>query len=218
MFPATAPKTYSILLADDLTLVREALVALCQARAGYRVVGQCSDGTTTLRLVDSTRPDIAILDLNLRDPSALEVVRKLRETQIHTRIVILATREDRRTAVEALRSGANALLLKSDSPDRLLEAFNQILDDGIYISPSFKIDKIFISSERHISSNPLEALSAREFQVFSLLVAGNRAKEVAVRLGLNAKTVDTYRANLMRKLDINTLVGLVRLAIECGVA
>jgi DNA-binding NarL/FixJ family response regulator len=218
MFPARAPKTYSILLADDPTLVREALVALCEAQARYRVVAQCSEGTTALRLIESHKPDIAVLDLNLQDLSPLEIVRKLRKAQTLTRIVILSARNDRKTMVEALRLGTNAFLLKSDPTTHLLEAFDQILDGGIYISPSLDVDKIFASGKQYIPDNPLEALSAQEYQVFSLLVAGNRAKEVAVRLDLSAKTVDTYRASLMRKLDINSLAGLVKLAIERGVA
>jgi DNA-binding NarL/FixJ family response regulator len=207
-----------MLLAEGATLVREALVALCEAQARYRVVAQCSDGATALRLIEYDKPDIAVLDLNLRDSSTLQIVRKLREVQTKTRLVILSTRNDRKTVVEVLRVGADAFVLKSDPTTHLLEAFDQILDGGIYISPSCDIARIFISGKAYVSENPLEALSAREYQVFSLLVAGNRAKEVAHRLDLSAKTVDTYRASLMRKLDINSLAGLVRLAVERGIA
>jgi DNA-binding NarL/FixJ family response regulator len=218
MLPAVAPKNYSILLADDAMLVREALVALCEAQAGYRVVAQCSDGATALGLIESDKPDIAVLDLKLRDLSTLQIISKLREAQTKTRLAILSTRNDRRTVVEALRVGAHAYLLKSDPTTYLLDAFNQILDGGIYISPSCDIERIFISGKGYVPENPLEALTAREYQVFSLLVAGNRAKEVAYRLDLSPKTVDTYRASLMRKLDINSLAGLVKLAVERGVA
>ena len=88
MVPVREPKTYSILLADDLTLVREGLAALCQAQPQYRVVAQCAEGATALRLIESKRPDIAVLDLNLPDLFALEIVRKLREAQVSTRIVV----------------------------------------------------------------------------------------------------------------------------------
>ncbi len=218
MFAAISVKSNSILVAYDVALVREGLAALCQAQAQYEVVRQCSEGDTALRLIESDKPDIAVLDLNLSEMSALEILRRLRGAQIQTRIVILSPHNERKFVLEALRFGANALILKSDPANHLFEAFNQILDGGIYISPSFQISNLFTSGKRHIPDNPLNILSARERQVFSLLIEGNRAKEVAVRLELSAKTVDTYRVNLMRKLDIANLAGLVRFAIERGVA
>jgi DNA-binding NarL/FixJ family response regulator len=218
MFATVALKSTSILLAYDLTLVREGLAALCHAQGRYQVVSQCSDGTTAFKMIESDKPEITVLDLDLSGMSALEILRRSREAQIQTRMVILCPRNERKFVLEVLRSGANALVLKSDSADHLFEAFDQILDGGIYISPSFQSSNVFASGKRHIPDNPLTILSIRERQVFSLLIEGNRAKEVAVRLGLSAKTIDTYRVNLMRKLDIGNLAGLVRFAIERGVA
>jgi DNA-binding NarL/FixJ family response regulator len=214
MVPVREPKTYSILLADELTLVREGLAALCRTSPQYRVTDQCSDGASALRMITTNRPDIAVLDLNLPDLFSLAMVRKLRETQIATRIVVLSTRKDRKTVVEALRAGVNAFLLKSGPVHHLLEAFEQILDGGIYVSPLLELEKIFSPGQRSIPDDPLEALSAREYQVFSLLVEGTRAKEIAARLDLSPKTVDTYRASLMRKLDIHDVASLVKFAIQ----
>ena len=191
MVPARAPKTYSILLAHPLTLVREGLAALCQAQLKYHVADQCSDGTTALRLIESGRPDIAILDLNLPDLFTLEIVRRLRLARTETRIVVLSARKDRKTVVEALRSGVNAFLLKSGPSHQFMEAFEQILDGGIYISPLLDLDKIFSPRQADAAEDPFAALSPREFQVFSMLVEGTRAKEIGARLGLNPKTIDT---------------------------
>jgi len=214
MVPIREPKTYSILLADDLTLVREGLAALCQAQPQFKVVGQCAEGAVALRLIETQRPDIAVLDLNLPDLFALEIVRRVREAKLPTRIIVLSTRKDRKTVVEALRAGVNGFLLKSGPSNQLLEAFDQILDGGIYVSPSLELDKIFSPSAKSAPDDPLESLSAREFQVFTLLVEGIRAKEIAARLELSPKTVDTYRASLMRKLDIHDVAGLVKYAIQ----
>jgi len=214
MVPIREPKTYSILLADDLTLVREGLAALCQTQPHLRVVGQCSEGAQALRIIETQKPDIAVLDLGLTDLFALEIVRRVREQKLPTRIVVLSTRKDRKTVVEALRAGVNAFLLKSGPSNQLLEAFDQILDGGIYVSPLLELDKIFTSSHKAGPEDPLESLSAREYQVFSLLVEGVRAKEIAARLELSPKTVDTYRASLMRKLDIHDVAGLVKFAIQ----
>jgi DNA-binding NarL/FixJ family response regulator len=214
MVPVREPKRYSILLADDLTLVREGLAALCEAQPNLRVVGQCSEGTVALRMIESDRPDIAVLDMNLPDLFTLEIVRKVRAANLPTRIVVLSTRKDRKTVVEALRCGVNAFLLKSGPSHQLLEAFAQVLEGGIYVSPSLELEKIFSPNHKNAPDDPIESLSAREFQVFSLLVEGIRAKEIAARLELSPKTVDTYRASLMRKLDIHDVAGLVKFAIQ----
>src|SRR5208282_2514881 len=100
MVPIREPKTYSILLADDLTLVREGLAALCESQPHLRVVGQCSEGAVALRIIEEQRPDIAVLDLNLPDLYTLEIVRRVKEANLPTRIVVLSTRKDRKTVVE----------------------------------------------------------------------------------------------------------------------
>ncbi|MEQ1949379.1 MAG: response regulator transcription factor [Bryobacteraceae bacterium] len=214
MVPIREPQTYSILLADNLTLVREGLAALCQSQPHLRVTGQCAEGAQALKIIEAQKPDIAVLDLGLTDLFALEIVRRVREQKLPTRIVILSTRKDRKTVVEALRAGVNAFLLKSGPSHQVLEAFEQILDGGIYVSPQLELDKIFSSSQKASAEDPIETLSAREYQVFSLLVEGVRAKEIAARLELSPKTVDTYRASLMRKLDIHDVAGLVKFAIQ----
>jgi DNA-binding NarL/FixJ family response regulator len=96
----------------------------------------------------------------------------------------------------------------------LHEEFEQLHDGGIYVSPSLDLDRIFSPGQKSAPEDPLEALSAREYQVFCLLVEGTRAKEIAARLDLSPKTIDTYRASLMRKLDIHDVAGLVKFAIQ----
>jgi DNA-binding NarL/FixJ family response regulator len=165
-------------------------------------------------MISLGRPDIAVLDLNLPDLFTLEIVRRLRLARAQTRIVVLSARKDRKTVVEALRSGVNAFLLKSGPAHQFMEAFEQTLDGGIYISPLLDLDKIFSPRQTAAAQDAFAALSPREFQVFSLLVEGTRAKEIGARLGLNPKTIDTYRVNLMRKLDIHDVAGLVKFAIQ----
>jgi len=214
MVPIREPKTYSILLADDLTLVREGLAALCESQPRFRVVGQCAEGVVALRLIESQHPDIAVLDLNLPDLFTLEIVRRVKAQQLATKIIVLSTRRDRKTVVEALRAGVSGFLLKSGPSNHLLDAFEQVIDGGIYVSPIVELDKIFAPGPKSTPADPIDALSAREYQVFSLLVDGVRAKEIAARLELSPKTIDTYRASLMRKLDIHDVAGLVKFAIH----
>ncbi len=214
MVPARQQRTYSILLADDMTLVREGLAALCATQPNLRITGQCSQGAVALQMIEEQHPDIAVLDMNLTDLFTLEIVRRVRAANLPTRIVVLSTRKDRKTVVEALRCGVNGFLLKSAPSHQMLEAFQQVLDGGIYVSPSLELDKIFSPSHKSGPEDPIETLSAREHQVFSLLIEGTRAKEIAARLNLSPKTVDTYRASLMRKLDIHDVASLVKFAIH----
>jgi DNA-binding NarL/FixJ family response regulator len=178
------------------------------------VVGRCSEGVSALKVIETDRPDLAVLDLNLPQLHTLELVRRVRDANLPTRIVVLSTKRDRKTAVEALRCGVNAFLLKSAPWNELVEAFDQVLDGGIYISPDVELNKLLTSNGNGGGEDPLECLSTREHQVFSLLIEGLRNKEIASRLELSPKTVDTYRASLMRKLDIHDLAGLVKFAIR----
>ncbi len=214
MVPIRERKTYSVLLADDLTLVREGLAALCAVHAQFRVMGQCSDGASALRMIESQKPDLAVLDLNLPDLLTMEIVRRVREANLPTKIVVLSIRKDRKTVVEALRSGVSGFLLKSAPSSELLEALGQVLEGSIYVSPQLELNKIFSTNHKNSPDDPLDLLSAREYQVFSLLIEGVRAKEIAARLELSPKTIDTYRASLMRKLDIHDVAGLVKFAIN----
>jgi DNA-binding NarL/FixJ family response regulator len=115
--------------------------------------------------------------------------------------------------LETLRSGAAGYILKSGSVEQLREAFRQIERGTVYVSPLLEMGKIF-STRKGPADDPIDQLSAREYQVFTLLVDGTRAKEIAARLELSPKTVDTYRASLMRKLDIHDVAGLVKFAIQ----
>jgi DNA-binding NarL/FixJ family response regulator len=209
-----APKKTSILLADEQTLFMEGLTCVCEETQRYRVVGHCSDGRSAVRMIRSAAPDIAVLDLGLPKMYALAVVQEVRQTGLTPKIVILSMRRDRKTVLESLRSGANGYVLKSDPASCLLDALDEVLGGSIYISPQFKLADIFSTSEEAHLQKPYEQLSAREHQVFTLLVDGLRSKEIANQLDLSPKTVNTYRSNLMTKLNIHDLPGLVKFAIR----
>ncbi len=202
----------TLLVADELSLIREALAKLCDSFPGCSVIAQCGDGASALQMIDALEPVIAILDLNLGEVYTLEVLRRLRECNAPTRAVVLSTRRDRKTALECIRGGAAGFVLKSGPSEHLEVAIRQILAGSVYVTPLVDLDRPGIESGDE--QDPLETLSAREYQVFSLLIDGIRAKEIAARLDLSPKTVDTYRSSLMRKLDIHDVAGLVKFAIQ----
>ncbi len=205
---------HTVVVAEPLALVREGFVALCESGGEFSVVAQCDNGEEAAEAVILHAPDIAVLDLNLARLFTLEAVRKIRQTGTPTKIVVLGNRTDRKTVMEVLRSGASAYLLKAGPGQHLFDAFRQIRDGGIYVSPLLDVKEIFLTRKKPGPDDPLEKLSGREYEVFTMLTEGIRAKEIAARLSLSPKTVDTYRASLMRKLDIHDVAGLVKFAIR----
>jgi DNA-binding NarL/FixJ family response regulator len=203
----------TVVLADDHAIVREGFAALCEAN-GMRVLAQCSDGPSAVEAILAHRPDFAIIDLHMPGLTGVEVIRKLRSQNCATKIMILSISREDKPVIEALRAGADAYLLKDGPARHLLEAISYVRDGGQYVSPLLKGAGLFTKAEAVTPDDPLAALSPREMEVFSYLVKGMRAKDIAELLRISPKTVDTYRATLMRKLNVHDIVGLVKFAIE----
>ena len=203
----------TVVLADDHAIVREGFAALCEVN-GMRVIGQCSDGPTAVDTILAKQPDFVILDLHMPGMTGIEVIRKLRAAGCPSKIMILSISREDKPVIEALRAGADAYLLKDGPARHLQEAISYVRDGGQYVSPLLKGAGLFTKAEATAPDDPLASLSPREMEVFSYLVKGMRAKDIAELLRISPKTVDTYRATLMRKLNVHDIVGLVKFAIE----
>ncbi len=202
----------TVVLADDHHIVREGFAALCAAN-GLQVLGQCSEGPAAVEMILELRPDFAILDLNMPVMTG-EVIRRLRGRGCTAKLLILPISREEKTVIEALRAGADGYLLKDGPVRHLLDAINFVKDGGQYVSPLLRGAGLFTKPERGVPDNPMALLSRREIEVFTYLVKGMRAKDIAELLRISPKTVDTYRASLMRKLNVHDIVGLVKFAIE----
>jgi DNA-binding NarL/FixJ family response regulator len=207
------PQDTTVVLADDHNIVREGIAALC-AKEGWRVLGQCADGAAAVEMITALKPDFALLDMNMPVLTGVEVVRRLRAAGCSTKLIILSISRQDATVNEAIRAGADAYLLKDGPSRHLLDAISFVRDGGVYVSPLLRGAGFFTQGETRREADPLATLSPREMEVFSLLVNGRRAKDIADLLEISPKTVDTYRASLMRKLNVHDLVGLVKFAIE----
>jgi DNA-binding NarL/FixJ family response regulator len=203
----------SVVLADDHQIVREGIAALCAAN-GMRVLGQCSNGDAAVQMISSLQPEFAIVDMHMPGLTGCEVIRRLRAGGCTSKLIVLSISRDEATVQEALRAGANGYLLKDGPSRHLLDAIHYIEDGGQYISPLLGGAGLVMRGNVERVADPLAHLSTREREVFSHLVNGLRAKDIADLLEISPKTVDTYRASLMRKLKVRDLVGLVKLAIE----
>ena len=209
----TTAQVTTVVLADDHAIVREGIAALCAAN-GMRILGQAADGISAVQMIEEFKPDFAILDLHMPQITGVEAIRRLRQNQCAAKLMILSISREEGTVMEALRAGADAYLLKDGPSRHLLDAISFVRDGGVYVSPMLRGAALFTKAEQTRVEDPLAALSPREMEVFSYLVNGLRAKDIADLLEISPKTVDTYRASLMRKLNVHDLVGLVKFAIE----
>jgi len=204
-------KPITLVLADDHGILREGIAAFCSSRPELKILGQSSDGGEAVELILALKPDFAVLDLNMPRVGGLEVIRRVRQAKSETKLVVLSISRDESVIREIFRSGANGYILKDGPARHLFDAINYIQDGGQYLTPLIRRELIDTKGDKKDS---LTLLSKREYEVFSFLVDGMRPKDIAKMLEISPKTVDTYRANIMRKLEVDGIAGLVRFAIR----
>jgi DNA-binding NarL/FixJ family response regulator len=204
----------TVVLADDHAIVREGFAALCRSN-GMKVLAQASDGRSAIDLILDLRPEFAILDMDMPPgPNGTQIVRQVRAAGSNTKLLILSITSDQNKVVEAVKAGVDGYLLKDGPARHLQDAISYVREGGVYLSPLLRGAAMFTGPERPVEDDPMAALSPRETEVFTYLVNGYRAKDIAKTLDISPKTVDTYRASLMRKLKVRDLVSLVKFAIE----
>jgi two-component system response regulator NreC len=202
-----------VLLADDHSLIRQALRALLE-KQGFHVVAEASDGQEALRSVEKTQPDVAILDISMPILNGVDAARELVKSSAKTRVILLTQHNEDQYVTEALRAGVRGYVLKSQAAEGLVHAIQEVCRGSVYLSP--KISGAVIDaylSKTYISPDPL---SGRERQVLQLVGEGKSTKDIAVHLGISVKTSESHRARLMKKLDIHETASLVRYAIRHG--
>jgi DNA-binding NarL/FixJ family response regulator len=207
----------TVILADDHRLVRSGIRSLLESIRGVTVVGETGDGREALELIGKHRPDIALLDVTMPGLNGLEVTARVEGVSPTTRVVILTMHAGETYVAQALRAGAAGFLLKDSAVYELEAALESVSDGGTYLSPavSKKVVTSFLRGEGP-PADPLESLTARQREVLQMIAEGRSTKEIAADLGLSVKTVETHRAQIMERLDIHDVAGLVRFAIRAG--
>jgi DNA-binding NarL/FixJ family response regulator len=208
---------YRVLIADDHLLVRAGIRALIESIDGVTVVAEANDGREAVDLAATLRPDIALLDVTMPGLNGLEAATQLREASPATRVIIVSMHANDAYVRTALKSGAAGYLLKSATAAELQAALQTVARGEIYLSPavSKQVVKGFVDGTAHDAS-PLDALTPRQREILQLIAEGRSTKEVAFTLSISAKTVETHRAQIMERLEIHDLAGLVRFAIRTG--
>jgi two-component system response regulator NreC len=202
-----------VVLADDHVLVRQSLKSFLE-REGIEVAGEASDGQELLGVAATVRPDVAVVDISMPLMNGLEASGNLRRSSPQTRTILLTRHDEDQYVTEALRSGIKGYVLKNQAATDLVHAIRQVCRGGFYLSPSIShtVVEAFLSK----TAQPPDPLTSRERQVLQLISEGKSTRDVATLLGISAKTAESHRSRLMRKLDIHETASLVRYAIRRG--
>lgn len=209
----------TIVLADDHHIVRQGLRSLLEAEPDFSVVGETGDGLETAQLVERLQPHVLVLDLMMPGLSGLEVTRRVSRRSPQTRIVILSMHADEAHVLEALRVGAAAYVLKESTAAELVRAVREAAAGRRYLSPplSERAIEAYVQKAESTALDPYERLTAREREVLHLVAEGHTNTQIADRLFISRRTVETHRANLMRKLDLQSQTDLISYALRRGI-
>jgi DNA-binding NarL/FixJ family response regulator len=210
--------TITILLADDHRLFRDGLRPLLTAQTDMTVVAEADDGLTALELARAHRPDIAVLDVTMPGLNGIEVARHLQQELPGVRTVILSMHSDRRFVLEALRAGARGYLLKDAAIGELVTALRAVHGGQVHLGAAVgeQVVRDYVHLADADEGSAFAVLSAREREVLQMLAEGLATKEIAGRLHLSAKTVESHRKAVMDKLEIRSIAELTKYAIREG--
>jgi DNA-binding NarL/FixJ family response regulator len=206
-----------VLLADDHLLVRAGIRSLLGTLAGIEVVGEARDGQEALHLVETLRPRIVLMDIAMPGLNGLEATARIARDYPETRVIILSMHVSEEYAARALRAGGAGYLPKDADVRELELAIEAVARGETYLSPAVSTH-VVADYRRRLAEVPdaLARLTPRQREVLQLLAEGHSTKEIAFRLRVSGKTVETHRAQIMDRLDIHDLAGLVRFAIRMG--
>lgn len=213
-----------VLLADDHTLVRAGLRSLLQTLQGIQVVAEAEDGREALRLIETHQPDVVLMDIAMKGMSGLEAATRVSKEFPKVRVIVLSMHASEEYILQALRAGAAGYLLKDSGTTELEIAIRAVAGGETYLTPvvSKSVVQDYLRrvggevSKSVSETSPYEKLTPRQREILQLIAEGHTTQGMARILNISIKTVETHRAQLMERLDIHDIAGLVRYAIRIG--
>lgn len=211
-----------VLIVDDHTIVRQGLRKLLESEGDIEIVGEAADGREAVAKAADLTPSVVLLDISMPGLNGLEAIRQIMKRSPKTRVLVLSMHKNEAYVLQALRNGASGYVLKESASEEIVTALRALGRGESYLSPS--ISRVVIDDYLRINSGGeqagrslYESLTAREREIFQLLAEGLKNHEVAERLHVSVKTVETHRAHVMEKLGLNNIAELVKYAIEIGI-
>ncbi|OGW35481.1 MAG: hypothetical protein A2X58_02820 [Nitrospirae bacterium GWC2_56_14] len=206
----------NIVLVDDHPVVRKGLKVLLEENEQYRIVGEAGSGAEAVHLIRSLHPEVAVIDIKLPDMNGFQVAAAAKASSPGTRIIMLSMHADEFHVQEALRSGANGYVVKNAMEHEIIDAIITVTSGGRYVSGMLNgpSPDAQIAREASFRDKSLQTLTRREHQIFCLIAQGFQNKQIAGKLFISQRTVETHRANIMRKLKLGSPVELIHLAVR----
>jgi DNA-binding NarL/FixJ family response regulator len=207
-----------ILLADDHALVRKGFCALLAAIPDFEVVGEAANGREALQLIRALAPCVVLMDISMPELNGLDATAQARREMPNLKVIMVSMHATEAHVTAALSAGAAGYLFKDADADELEKAIRTVMGGQRYLCPSVSryVDENDPDMERLAPAEPAESLSPRQRQVLQMIAEGGSTRDMAVRLHLSVKTIETHRAQLMQRLDIFDVAGLTRHALRIG--
>ncbi|NGP89860.1 response regulator [Fodinibius halophilus] len=205
-----------IIVVDDHPMMRKGLSQTLNAEHGYDVVAQFERAEEVLQEYQDIEPDMAVIDISLPGMSGLELVKHLNSLDAGLKMLVVSRHEETLYAKRVLRAGAKGYVMKQEAGDVLLKATRKIFNGGIYVSDDVN-EKLLLDmacGREDISKSPIDLLSDREIEVFEMTGKGNKTREIAEKLHLSVKTVESYRARIKTKLNLENATELMMHAVK----
>ncbi|MHB9025431.1 MAG: response regulator [Armatimonadota bacterium] len=208
-----------ILLVDDHQIIREGLKTLLERHADLRVVAEAEDGKMAVRLAQEVTPDVIVMDLGLPGLNGIEATRQIHASRPEARVVALSMHDETRFVMEMFKAGAKGYLIKSAAFNELVSAIRTVVADRPYLSPRLagELMQEYICQLPAQHASGFSVLTGREREVLQLLAEGKTTKQIAASLELSLKTAESYRQQLMEKLNLHTVAELTKYAIREGI-
>lgn len=209
----------TLILAEDHVIVRKGIKLMLERESDFRLLGEASDGLEAVQITEKLKPDVLLLDLMLPRLHGLEVIRQVRRDSPKTKVIILSMHSEEPYVMESLRYGASGYLLKDCTPDELVKAIREVLAGRRYLSPALAERALagYVTHPGETEEDVYTTLTKRERLVLQMAAEGLTTGEIAKKLFISPRTVETHRANLMRKLNLHTQTDLVKFAIRKGI-
>ncbi len=207
-----------IILADDHKLFCEGLRSMLDSQPGLEVIATAPDGHAAVDLARETSPDVAIIDIGMPNLNGIEATRKIVAENASIKVIALSMHSDKRFIAEMFKAGASAYLLKDCDLEELINAISAVMEDNPYISPSVSkvVIKDYIKNLKNENTSVFTILTAREREVLQILAEGKNTHQIASTLFISEKTVESHRRQIMNKLGIHNVAGLIKYAIREG--
>ena len=205
----------TIVIVDDHPIVRQGFIQLINMEDDLAVTGQAEDVPGAHREIDEKKPHMAIIDLSLKDSSGLELIKDLSRLYPDLKMLVVSLHDEKVYAERAIRAGAKGFIMKMEATENLLTAIREVLNGGVYLSDEMKsrmLERMTRGGNEKVS--PISVLSDRELEVFQMIGHGTKTSDIADKLCLSVKTVETYKSHLKRKLKLNNSNELIQHAVE----